>query len=274
MYDFSPEVSLSQVTKPIGLRSVNAILDNLTYLSPNRNLLYVTDASVNPDGKIIPTHMFEHLTCFLPGMLPLGAAHAFVDCARTRKHMIDTLCGFAHSPSPDEVVMNAKSASSEASSLDGLWATHLALWERSGGHGDPLVCDRWNRCRKSTCGTTVQKSQSIFCVQRWWKASICFWRSTGDVVWRERGWAVFEASRTWRMLRAAVCALNVTFPSSRTARVRSNPLPYGTHRSSGCSGTRAPDSSAAITCVHQGSPSLFPMSHRLQGMFLACTIVI
>src|ERR1700730_3413279 len=47
---------------------------------------------------------------------------------------------YADSPtglSPDEVVMNAKFASSEASSLDGLWATHLAWWERSGGHGDP-----------------------------------------------------------------------------------------------------------------------------------------
>ncbi|KAI0278975.1 glycoside hydrolase [Russula brevipes] len=51
------------------LRSVNAILDNLTYVSPKRNLLYVTDASVDPDGKIIPTYAFEHLTCFLPGML-------------------------------------------------------------------------------------------------------------------------------------------------------------------------------------------------------------
>lgn len=50
------------------LKTSNAILDNLFYVSPNRELLYVTDTEHN-----MPTHTFEHLSCFLPGLLALGA---------------------------------------------------------------------------------------------------------------------------------------------------------------------------------------------------------
>lgn len=37
------------------------------YISPVRNLLYVTDAHNN-----YPTHQLEHLSCFYPGLLALG----------------------------------------------------------------------------------------------------------------------------------------------------------------------------------------------------------
>ncbi|KAI0279662.1 hypothetical protein BC826DRAFT_1080055 [Russula brevipes] len=46
-----PEVSLSRLTNPIDPRSVNAILDNLTYASPKRNILFVTDAFVESRRK-------------------------------------------------------------------------------------------------------------------------------------------------------------------------------------------------------------------------------
>lgn len=47
------------------------------YISPNRNLLYVTDASYhgNPSGKL------EHLSCFLPGVIALGVQSLDVDDA-------------------------------------------------------------------------------------------------------------------------------------------------------------------------------------------------
>ncbi|KAL0565646.1 hypothetical protein V5O48_016374 [Marasmius crinis-equi] len=50
------------------LRMTTHLITNLLYLSPSRHLLYVTDSN---DGK--PTHVFEHLSCFLPGLLVLGA---------------------------------------------------------------------------------------------------------------------------------------------------------------------------------------------------------
>lgn len=57
--------------------SINAAIDNLVYLSPKRQLLYVTDTGLpNPEFKTqspLPSGRFEHLSCFFPGLLALGA---------------------------------------------------------------------------------------------------------------------------------------------------------------------------------------------------------
>lgn len=52
----------------LDLRSASAIIQNLLFLSPKRRLLYVTDLQSGT-----PSHIFEHLSCFLPGLLALGA---------------------------------------------------------------------------------------------------------------------------------------------------------------------------------------------------------
>jgi mannosyl-oligosaccharide alpha-1,2-mannosidase len=103
---------------------------------------------------------------------------------------------YADSPtglSPDEVVMDVKSASSESSSWDGLWATHLARWERSGEHGDPPglrpvepVQNEDMREYKPTKPGYLLRPETV-------ESFYLLWRTTGDVVWRERGWAVFES---------------------------------------------------------------------------------
>jgi mannosyl-oligosaccharide alpha-1,2-mannosidase len=47
---------------------MDGVLKKLFYVSPKRELLYVTDTRVG-----VPSHHFEHLSCFLPGILALGA---------------------------------------------------------------------------------------------------------------------------------------------------------------------------------------------------------
>ncbi|KAF8159581.1 glycoside hydrolase family 47 protein [Crassisporium funariophilum] len=56
------------------IRATTHIITNLLYLSPERHLLYATD-SFTPTSKQLasPSHVFEHLSCFLPGLLALGA---------------------------------------------------------------------------------------------------------------------------------------------------------------------------------------------------------
>ncbi len=49
-------------------RTMSAIIENNLYLSPLRGLLYVTDFTSNWVSR-----RFEHLSCFLPGLLALGA---------------------------------------------------------------------------------------------------------------------------------------------------------------------------------------------------------
>ena len=52
------------------MKSITGILENLLFLSPTRHLLYVTD-TIGPDLQ--PTRKLEHLSCFFPGLLALGA---------------------------------------------------------------------------------------------------------------------------------------------------------------------------------------------------------
>ena len=40
------------------------------YVTPNREMLYVTEGN---GPKHVPSHTFEHLACFFPGLLALGA---------------------------------------------------------------------------------------------------------------------------------------------------------------------------------------------------------
>lgn len=49
------------------------LINNLLYLSPTRHLLYVTDTDMPAsESHDSPSHIFEHLSCFLPGLLALG----------------------------------------------------------------------------------------------------------------------------------------------------------------------------------------------------------
>lgn len=49
---------------------MSGVIDNLLYLSPSRQFLYATDVN----GRGDPSGKFEHLSCFLPGLLALGAS--------------------------------------------------------------------------------------------------------------------------------------------------------------------------------------------------------
>lgn len=64
------------------IKSVNGVLKNLLYISRNRKLLYVTDATWST-----PTHTFEHLSCFYPGLLALGVMTLSLTEADKQLHM-------------------------------------------------------------------------------------------------------------------------------------------------------------------------------------------
>lgn len=59
----------------IDIRATTHIINNLLYISPKRHLLYVTDSDMPAfdNATSSPSHIFEHLSCFLPGLLALGA---------------------------------------------------------------------------------------------------------------------------------------------------------------------------------------------------------
>ncbi|TFK39927.1 glycoside hydrolase family 47 protein [Crucibulum laeve] len=63
-----------QASLDMYIRATTHIINHLLFLSPKRHLLYVSDThSSTHDINAEPSQVFEHLSCFLPGLLALGA---------------------------------------------------------------------------------------------------------------------------------------------------------------------------------------------------------
>ena len=110
--------------------AANGIIDKLTYISSSRELLYVTD--INDDG---PSGYLEHLSCFLGGLLSLGAAmipdlsprHLWAAKGLAHTCYIsyaDTLTGMG----PDQLLF-------EGASKGERWVTRVDEWEKAGRKG-------------------------------------------------------------------------------------------------------------------------------------------
>ncbi|KAI0046504.1 glycoside hydrolase family 47 protein [Auriscalpium vulgare] len=185
------------------VRSANAIISHLLFLTPNRRLLYVTDLSTNK-----PTHTFEHLSCFLPGVLALGAKTLPADALspHERARHLAAAQGLAQTCwalyadaqtglAPDEVVMHrpAQNSSTSVAGVNMPWEDAMDEWDAAGrggaapGTADPVSArrldDREYDMRKRSWLLRPEAVESFYVL----------WRVTGDVRWRERGWAVFEA---------------------------------------------------------------------------------
>ncbi|KAJ7699061.1 glycoside hydrolase [Mycena rosella] len=78
------------------IRATTHIIANLLFVSPTRRLLYVTDTSTatfEHAGR--PTHQMEHLSCFLPGLLALGAHTLPLDALGLDLHALGAGTGWA-----------------------------------------------------------------------------------------------------------------------------------------------------------------------------------
>ncbi|EEB94866.1 hypothetical protein MPER_06255 [Moniliophthora perniciosa FA553] len=148
------------------LQASHAIIHNLLYLPPDRDFLYVTDTHFTPSNKShphSPSHNFEHLSCFLPGLLALGHA--------TLKE--------SDFPSADERELHLWAAEGLA------YACWLSYADQKTGLGpDEMGVNSWPQTDSET--TSAQGRWSV-------ESFYILWRSTGDEKWRERGWAIFES---------------------------------------------------------------------------------
>ena len=121
---------------PLDLKSAKGIIENLFYLSSNRNLLYVTDT----DGAF-PTRNLEHLSCFLPGVLALGTKTLDMPASDRELHewaarglAYTCYMTYADQPSglgPDIMVMDSWTGSGS-----GRWMDHVNDWIKAGRPGD------------------------------------------------------------------------------------------------------------------------------------------
>lgn len=119
------------------LKAVDGILNKLLFLSPKRQLLYVSTL-IND----IPTRHFDHLACFLPGLLALGADTLDLSDHERELHMWAAE-GLAHScwtmyadqfsgVAPESVLFDRWPSRDWR---EGLWMRHVRKWKRNGRRG-------------------------------------------------------------------------------------------------------------------------------------------
>ncbi|KIO20367.1 hypothetical protein M407DRAFT_29999 [Tulasnella calospora MUT 4182] len=194
------------------LSSIRGVITNLLYVSKQRNLLYVTDIAYSkPDraSKIlvpVPSGDLEHLSCFLPGLLALGA-HTLRDIpenvfpAEERKLHLDiakglaTTCYLVYADSftglaPDVINFGARGGRS--------WSELYRQWENHGRHGTPpglkvdvpVQKDPSKRGYDVRLGRWLSRPETI-------ESLFILYRVTGEQIWRNRGYEIFEAIQMW-----------------------------------------------------------------------------
>ncbi|KAI0352086.1 seven-hairpin glycosidase [Trametes cingulata] len=180
------------------LRDVEAILNNLLYVSANRELLYVTD-TINGS----PTHNFEHLSCFLPGLLALGA-HTLDLPTRDRQLHEWAARGLAYTCwityadhetglGPDEMYMTRMPVDAEHPK-GGRWMELVQGWDAEGQPGGlPPGLKEVPPEKESTKRDYYAMKSDYMLRPETVESFYVMWRTTGDEIWRERGWEVFQA---------------------------------------------------------------------------------
>jgi mannosyl-oligosaccharide alpha-1,2-mannosidase len=172
------------------------VIRNLLFLSPTRNLLYVSDFE---NGQL--TRKFEHLACFYPGVLALAATT--LDLPKSERELYMWAAeGLGHSC----WIMYADQASGlgpELARMDGWpgdwrkgrWIDHVDAWQRSGSPGgkppgvkdlSPPVKSGQQKDYHLDVSTYLSRPETL-------ESMFVLWRTTGDVKWREHGWSIWEA---------------------------------------------------------------------------------
>ncbi|KAJ7222071.1 seven-hairpin glycosidase [Mycena haematopus] len=182
-------------TRDLYVRSANAIIENLLYVGPRRQLLYATDLVHGA-----PTHRVQHLTCFLPALLALGvhtpalqlsdadrkrhtwAAEGLANMCWTVYH--DTTSGLC----PDKFLVEPWSVPER-----GRWVARVEEWEQAGAPWlPPGVADLERETVQQARGYAATEDRYLLRPEAV-ETFYIMWRTTKDVKWRERGWAVFQS---------------------------------------------------------------------------------
>ncbi|TFY60511.1 hypothetical protein EVJ58_g5099 [Rhodofomes roseus] len=185
------------------LRASTSIVENLLYLTPNRRLLYVTDVTNSH-----PSYTFEHLSCFLPGLLALGA-HTLGAALDPRVRDIHAWAaqGLAYTCwmtyADHETGAGARRDADGACAAERGEPVRRAVAVRGGqvggggqargraarAAGGPADARGEARLSGAEGGVFSEAGGVVKTVESFY----LMWRTTGDEVWRERGWAVFQA---------------------------------------------------------------------------------
>ncbi|KAG7093987.1 hypothetical protein E1B28_007617 [Marasmius oreades] len=223
---FPTQWNTNRATPSSNVQASTSIIQNLLYISPDRDLLYVTDTTFDPSNKTIPhvpSHRFEHLSCFLPGLLALGVNTlnfddpdvSWFDKEQRELHLwaaqgLAYACWLSYADQktglgPDEMYMLytpsevlTETTNGRVSTVPqrpkGLWIDLVDEWKRLGKphRRPPGLREVPSEPISSRRGYTHGKSSYLLRPETI-ESFYILWRTTGDERWRDRGWAIFEA---------------------------------------------------------------------------------
>ncbi|KAH9921692.1 seven-hairpin glycosidase [Epithele typhae] len=202
------------------LLTINEVFTRLMYVTPNRDLLYVTDTN---GEDFTPTHHFEHLSCFFPGLLALGAHTlplnlSIIDPDKlgpeaqrayyrlkpfdlSSLHMaaaegLATSCWLTYADMPSG--LGPEIAQMDKHSRP--WLDAVEEWHAAGESGPmpglsekvPMQLARSSKAPLEPWDYAIRRPE-YFLRPETIESLYIMWRVTGDPVWRERGWAIYEA---------------------------------------------------------------------------------
>ncbi|PPQ80066.1 hypothetical protein CVT25_001495 [Psilocybe cyanescens] len=177
------------------IKSVDGIINNLIYVTPKRGLMYVGDLQHN-----VMVHRLEHLSCYLPGVLALGAATLDLtpdvrELHEMAAHGLAYTCAISYADQltglgPDQMAMAQGTK----------WIDELRLWNETGRVGDAPGLTEQPVERDPSRRDYLHGWPSAYLLRPETIESIFYmWKTTGDVKWRERGYEIFKAIKkhTW-----------------------------------------------------------------------------
>ncbi|KAG8844911.1 hypothetical protein FRB96_002800 [Tulasnella sp. 330] len=194
------------------LSSVRGAVDNLLYVSPTRNLLYVTDVTTyndtlsdTPHTVVTPSHVLEHLACFFSGLLALGA-YALEDLgekypAWERQIHMDIARGLATTCYLSYADM-ASGLGADSVRFDRYetrrWRDVYDEWYTAGAEGTapgfdvniPPVYQPEKRDYFASRSDWLSRPETV-------ESLFILYRITGEPIWRERGYEIFQAIEKW-----------------------------------------------------------------------------
>ncbi|KAG8956302.1 hypothetical protein FRC04_004382 [Tulasnella sp. 424] len=181
------------------LTLAQGIIDNLLYISPERELLFATD--IDGPGKGSPSYIYEHLSCFLPGLFALGAHSLDLSPEEKQLHLwiadgLTQTCYISYADQtsglgPEEMQFVRRST---------LWYPQYKIWKKSsaarqnGAVPPGVKLPKDLKPEKTRGSRDYGNRRDAYLLRPETVESIfIMWRVTGDEVWRERGYEIFKA---------------------------------------------------------------------------------
>ncbi|KAJ3817155.1 glycoside hydrolase [Lentinula raphanica] len=243
--------------KDLYLNVSKSIMENLLYVTPNREMLFVTDADMlkppprksqtegsestskstpatNPKSpqastpSTIPSGTFEHLSCFLPGLFALAASTLSpLDLPRPERELhewaaegLAYTCWLTYADTKTGLGPDVLSMKMFAKAEDGLWLPRVESWKEKGRSGRPPGLREPGAVRgKNERDYTVYKRTYLLRPEAI-ESFYIMWRTTGNPVWRERGWTVFQAIEKYAKTEIGYASIMDVDKSSEKAPVK------------------------------------------------------